>query len=97
MVSGQFHTHSGHFTLVKRARYPLNIRLCGPQSQHEHCGEQKNLGPARNQTPANQPAACHYTGSFYLSVENNRTSEDVRMANLHIKSKEMMEVTPSVL
>jgi hypothetical protein len=33
----------------------------GPQSQSGHHGEEKNLGPTGNRTPAVQPIARHYT------------------------------------
>jgi hypothetical protein len=41
--------------------YPLDRRLGGPQSLFGRYGEEKNLAPARNLTPAVQPIACHYT------------------------------------
>jgi hypothetical protein len=42
----------------KSPRYPLDTRLGGSQSWSGHCGEEKNLAPARNQTLAIQPIAC---------------------------------------
>jgi hypothetical protein len=44
-------------------QYPLDRRLDGPQSRSGHYGEDKNLVPARNRTPAVQPVACLYLGS----------------------------------
>jgi hypothetical protein len=38
----------------KRSRYPLDRRLCGPQSRSGLYGEQKNLAPSGNRTPAVQ-------------------------------------------
>jgi hypothetical protein len=43
-----------------RLRYTLYRRLGGPQSRSGRCGEETNLTPAGNQTPAVQPVArCH--------------------------------------
>jgi hypothetical protein len=44
-------------------RYPFDKKLGGPQSRAGRCGEEKNLAPAGNKTPAVQPIACRYTDS----------------------------------
>jgi hypothetical protein len=43
------------------SRNPSDVRLGGPQSQSEHCGEEKNLTPIANRTSAVLPVARHYT------------------------------------
>jgi hypothetical protein len=45
----------------KSARYPLDMRLSGPQGRSGRCGEGKNLTLAGIRTPVVQPAACCYT------------------------------------
>jgi hypothetical protein len=42
-------------------RYPLDKRLGGPQNKPGRCGEEKNLAPAGNPTPAVQPVVHRYT------------------------------------
>jgi hypothetical protein len=59
-VSGQFHALGA----LPWGKYPwntLDARLGGPLSQSEHCGERIISCPARNQTPATQTTAYHYT------------------------------------
>jgi hypothetical protein len=55
-VSGQLHTLA---TLPqgKDPRFPLDRTLGESQSWSGHCGQEKNLDSARNQTPAIQPVA----------------------------------------
>jgi hypothetical protein len=43
-----------------RSKCPLDKRLSGPQDQIARYGEEKNLAPAKNQTPALQPIAHLY-------------------------------------
>jgi hypothetical protein len=57
-VSGQLHAPA---TLPLGKSYPSARRLGGPQSQSGCCGEEKNLAPAGNRTPAFQPIAHRYT------------------------------------
>jgi hypothetical protein len=44
------------YTRGNGPRYPLDMRLIGPQSRYGRC-ERKNLAPARNQTLDVQPVA----------------------------------------
>jgi hypothetical protein len=60
-VSGQLHTPVA-LTLERKPLYPLDKRLCGPQSWSGYYGGEKDLIPAGNQTLAIQPIACHCTG-----------------------------------
>jgi hypothetical protein len=53
--------------------------LSGPQSRCERCGEERNLAPTRNPSPAVQPLACRYTdwatptpNVFFLHVGKGR-------------------------
>jgi hypothetical protein len=39
----------------KNPRYPLERRLCGPQSRSGRREEEKILGPTRARTPTHQP------------------------------------------
>jgi hypothetical protein len=45
----------------KSRQYLLDRRLGGSQSRSGRCGEEKNLAPARNKTPAIQPVPRRYT------------------------------------
>jgi hypothetical protein len=42
-------------------RYPLDRRLVKPPSRTGRCGEETNIAPARNRTPAIYPVARRYT------------------------------------
>jgi hypothetical protein len=42
---------------VKTPLYPLDRRLCRPQSRSGRCSEEKNFDPAGNRTSAVQPVA----------------------------------------
>jgi hypothetical protein len=44
-------SHPSCFNSKKESLYPLNRRLCGPQSQSGHFGEEKSLAPTTIQTP----------------------------------------------
>jgi hypothetical protein len=48
-------------TRWRSPQYLLHRRLGGLQTRSERCGEDKQLGPARNRTPAVQPVARHCT------------------------------------
>jgi hypothetical protein len=48
-------------SLRKEPRYPLDKRKGGPQRRSGRCGEEKNLAPAGNRTPAAQSVARRYT------------------------------------
>jgi hypothetical protein len=58
-LSGQFHApaalHRGN-----RLQYQMYRRLGGTKSRCGRCGEETNLAPAVNQTPAVQPVARRY-------------------------------------
>jgi hypothetical protein len=59
----------------KSLQYPLNSRLSRPQSQSEHCEEEKTLlTPVRNWTPAVQPIACCYANKGILTQNLSGTS-----------------------
>jgi hypothetical protein len=56
--------------------YPLDRRLCGPQSRSGRGGEEKNSQPLPGIEPPNiQPVAQRYTAE--LSSEVNRVSESI--------------------
>jgi hypothetical protein len=47
----------GFYPRRKSPLYSLDRWLGGPQNRSGRCGEEKHLAPARNSTPAVQPAA----------------------------------------
>jgi hypothetical protein len=55
-VSGQFHTHAA-LPRGNSSRYPLDRRLCGPQSRSERCGVEKDLLPLPGTEP--RPSGPH--------------------------------------
>jgi hypothetical protein len=59
-VSGQIYALAA-LSEGKHPQYPLDRRLGGVQCQSERYGEEKNLTPAGNQTPAVQLVASSYT------------------------------------
>jgi hypothetical protein len=59
-VSGQLHAPAA-LPQGNHPRYPLDRRLSGSQSLSGRFGEETNLAPAGNRTPAVQPVARRYT------------------------------------
>jgi hypothetical protein len=59
-VIGQLHAPADSF-LGKIIRYPLDSGLGEPQRRSGRYGEDKNLVPTGNRTPAVQPVARRYT------------------------------------
>jgi hypothetical protein len=57
-VSGQLQAPAALLPWENRPRYPLDMRLGGPQSRSGRCGVEKNVAPAGILTPAVQPVAC---------------------------------------
>jgi hypothetical protein len=56
----------------KSPRYPLDLRLGGPQSRSGRRGKEKNRFPAGNWTLAVQPFARHYTDWAILTSKRKR-------------------------
>jgi hypothetical protein len=54
-VSGQLQALAALPLGETASRYPLDRRMGGPQSRSGRCGDENNLSPAGNQTPAVQP------------------------------------------
>jgi hypothetical protein len=71
-VSGQLHALAD-LPQGKSPRYPLDRRLGGPQSRYGRCGEEENLAPAGNRTPAVQPVAIPTELSRLLSEMDTKS------------------------
>jgi hypothetical protein len=74
-VSGQLHTPAT-FSQGKHPQYLLDRRLDGPQSQSGLLGGEKNLTPARNQTPAIHPVAHCYTSRAIPALSDHIDDDD---------------------
>jgi hypothetical protein len=64
-------SHSGLFTPTAEPPYPLGRRLSGFQSRYGRRGEETNLAPLGNRTPAIQHIARRYT-DWTVSTHSSR-------------------------
>jgi hypothetical protein len=53
-------SHSTHINLLKKHQYILDTGLIGLQGKSGHCGQNRNLCHAGNQSPVIQPIGTHF-------------------------------------